>query len=162
MMELFQYRPICCLNWSRNQGRANQALWWMGRPGPGPEIWARSQEGNEDPPLLTLVYFPPLPPVPTRALIICIHIRSTFFRFIAGTKKATQNKVVLLYFINGASLLENCLSFWTVSPSGMMNVVHGVVGRRGAEREKSGIRVCACYLQAFIFAFPPCMRWAWG
>ena len=46
---------------------------------------------------------PPLPPMPTQVFIICTNICSTFLRFTAGTKKASQNKVVLLYF----SLMEH-------------------------------------------------------
>lgn len=50
-------------------------------------------------PLLTFVNFlPPLPPIPTQVVIICTNICSTFLRFTAGTKKASQNKVMLLYF----------------------------------------------------------------
>lgn len=126
-----------------------------GRPGPGPAIWGRSQGGKEDSPSVFACLFLPLPPLPTRALIICTHIHSTFFRFTAGTKKATQNEVVLLSFLNGASLLENCLSFSTVSPSGMMNVIHAVCvcGGGGCGRG-SGIRVCG-RLPAGIYLCSP-------
>lgn len=100
-MNLFKYYPSVVLIVPGTRAKLSLAV--NGKTWPAPVIWERSQEEKGDaaavPLLLTLVCFLLLlPPVPTGALIICTNICSTFFRFVAGTKKASQNKVMLLCF----------------------------------------------------------------